>query len=108
MIKKRSDIIALTAQRKFGKDDLKGAIRRFALANRIGKLSPESKRFYGYLLLRDGQLDLARTILTQGSMEAKKPDVKKRIKAMLAIVEWKSGDYRWGGMDTDYYVFIRE
>lgn len=21
------------------------------------------------------------------------------------IMEWKSGDYRWGGMDTDYYVF---
>ncbi len=24
------------------------------------------------------------------------------------IIEWKSGDYRWGGFDTDYYVFIRE
>lgn len=23
------------------------------------------------------------------------------------IMEWKSGDYRWGGMDTDYYVFMR-
>lgn len=23
------------------------------------------------------------------------------------IIEWKSGDYRWGGLDTDYYVFIR-
>lgn len=23
------------------------------------------------------------------------------------IIEWKSGDYRWGGYDTDYYVFIR-
>ena len=24
------------------------------------------------------------------------------------IIEWKSGDYRWGGYDTDYYVFIKE
>ncbi len=24
------------------------------------------------------------------------------------IIEWKSGDYRWGGFDTDYYVFMRE
>lgn len=24
------------------------------------------------------------------------------------IIEWKSGDYRWGGHDTDYYVFIRD
>ena len=23
------------------------------------------------------------------------------------IMEWKSGDYRWGGIDTDYYVFMR-
>ena len=23
------------------------------------------------------------------------------------IIEWKSGDYRWGGFPTDYYVFIR-
>ncbi len=23
------------------------------------------------------------------------------------IMEWKSGDYRYGGMDTDYYVFVR-
>jgi len=24
------------------------------------------------------------------------------------IMEWKSGDYIWGGFDTNYYVFIRE
>lgn len=24
------------------------------------------------------------------------------------IIEWKSGDYRWGGFDTDYYIFVRE
>jgi DNA-binding transcriptional MerR regulator len=24
------------------------------------------------------------------------------------ILEWKSGDYRWGGFDTDYYVFVRD
>ena len=24
------------------------------------------------------------------------------------IIEWKSGDYRWGGFDTDYYVFVRD
>ncbi len=24
------------------------------------------------------------------------------------IIEWKSGDYRWGGYDTDYYILIRE
>lgn len=24
------------------------------------------------------------------------------------MIEWKSGDYRWGGYDTDYYVFVRD
>lgn len=24
------------------------------------------------------------------------------------FLEWKSGDYRWGGFDTDYYVLVRE
>ncbi len=24
------------------------------------------------------------------------------------IIEWKSGDYVWGGRDTDYYVFVKE
>lgn len=24
------------------------------------------------------------------------------------FMEWKSGDYRWGGFDTDYYVFVRD
>ena len=24
------------------------------------------------------------------------------------IIEWKRGDYLWGGYDTDYYVFIRD
>ena len=23
------------------------------------------------------------------------------------IIEWKSGDYRYGGFDTNYYVFVR-
>jgi len=24
------------------------------------------------------------------------------------FIEWKSGNYRWGHMKTDYYVFIRK
>lgn len=24
------------------------------------------------------------------------------------LIEWKSGDYRWGGFDTDYYAFTRD
>ena len=24
------------------------------------------------------------------------------------LIEWKSGDYRWGGFDTNYYIFARD
>lgn len=24
------------------------------------------------------------------------------------LIEWKSGDWRWGGFDTNYYIFVRD
>lgn len=92
LIVKRSEILGVFAKRAYAKNDLKRAIRRFAIANRIGKLGAASLMYYGYLLLRDGQLELGKTILTKASMSAKKLEIKKRIKALLAICEWKSGD----------------
>lgn len=34
--------------------------------------------------------------------------IKKINNKEYLIIEWKSGNYRWGGFDTDYYVFVRE
>ncbi len=28
-------------------------------------------------------------------------------KTEYLFIEWKSGDYRWGGFDSDYYIFKR-
>ncbi len=92
LIIKRSEVVAIFAKRKFAKGNLKSALKWFAVANRIGKLGAASMMFYGYLLLRDGQLDLAGTILTHSSLSAKKPELKKRIKSLLAVVEWKRGN----------------
>ena len=92
LVMKRSEIIAYAAKLKFSKGDLKKALKWFAIANRIGKLGAESLRYYGYLLLRDGQPEIARTVLNHASLAAKKPEVKKRVKAMLAVCEWKSGN----------------
>lgn len=92
LIVKRSEIIAYVAKLKFSKGDLKGALKWFAVANRMGKLGAESLRYYGYLLLRDGQPEIARMVLNHASLAAKKPEVKKRVKAMLAVCEWKSGN----------------
>ncbi len=92
---KRAEIIAYVGKRKYAKKrDLKVALKWLAVANRTGKLGSESLRYYGWLLLRDGQVDLAKQVLAIGSMSAKKPAAKNRIKAMLAIAEWKSGDLK--------------
>lgn len=34
--------------------------------------------------------------------------IKKINNTEYLIIEWKSGNYRWGGFDTDYYVFVRK
>lgn len=49
----------------------------------------------GYVLRYYNQTACAYEIVTEGGRD-------------YLILEWKSGDYRWGGSATDYYVFIRE
>ncbi len=34
-------------------------------------------------------------------------DIRRRDGTEYLVMEWKSGDYRWGGHETDYYVFKR-
>jgi len=92
IIIRRAELIAFFGRMKFQKGNLESALKIHAIANRIGKLQDASLMYYGYLLLRDGQLEVAREILTRASLMAKKPQMKKRIKSMLAIAEWKSGD----------------
>ncbi len=89
---KRTAVLSFVARLKFARGDMKKAIGIYALANRIGKLKPEHMYYYGYLLLRDGQLELARRTLTLSSFEAKNKDLKNKIKSMLAVAEWKSGN----------------
>lgn len=89
---KGPELLAFAGKIKFGRGDTPGALKWFGIANRVGKLGATSLWYYGYILLRDGQPELARTVLTHASLDAKKPQVKKRIKAMLALCEWKCGN----------------
>ena len=86
------EVLAFVAKMKFTNGNTAAALKWFALANRLGKLGIESLRYYGYILLRDGQPELARTILTRASLDAKKPAAKKRVKIMLALCEWQCGN----------------
>jgi len=53
----------------------------------------------GYLLSRAG----GGTEITAEKYEIKTIDGKECL-----FIEWKSGDYIWGGWDPKYYVFVRE
>lgn len=35
-------------------------------------------------------------------------EIRKKDDVEYLIMEWKSGDYQWGGFEPDYYVFIRK
>ncbi len=92
LLLRRSDLLAFYARIQFQKGYFDKALRLFHIANRIGKMKPETMRYYGYMLLRSGELNLAEEVLTRASVSAKKPAEKKRIKAMLSLVVWKKGD----------------
>ncbi|MBR5613823.1 MAG: tetratricopeptide repeat protein [Clostridia bacterium] len=89
---KRAEFFALYARLQFQKGNTDKAVRWFAVANRLGPLKAESMMYYGYILLRTGNIRLAEEVLTRASLKAKKPAVKKRIKSLLSLVVWKNGD----------------
>jgi len=92
MIVLRSDVIALLSRMQWKKGNTTKALKGFAFADKIGKMSAENLMYYGFIALRDGQLELARTMLNRASMSNPKPVLKKKIKSMLALVCWKEGD----------------
>ncbi len=89
---KRANILGLLATINFTKGKTKEAIKLFEAAEKIGKLSPGNKMNYGYIILREGKSEKAKTILTEASMSAQKPSLKRQIKSILALSVWKSGD----------------
>ncbi|MCL2773031.1 MAG: MerR family transcriptional regulator [Oscillospiraceae bacterium] len=54
----------------------------------------------GYILARAGKDDTENT--------AEKYEIKTIDGKEYLFIEWKSGDYTWGGLDPTYYVFVRE
>lgn len=90
---KRSNLYALYARRLYVDGKTEKAVKAFELADKMGKLSGENKMLLGYILLREGNLDRARQVLTVASMNPlEKDDIKHRIKSLRALVAWKEGD----------------
>jgi len=65
---------------------------------------------YGDEIIRgnDSQTWTKDYVLRKWNSTACKYEIFVRDNKEYLVMEWKSGDYRWGGKDTDYYVFERE
>ena len=88
---KRNTRIAIRAKMLFAKGDSEGAIKCFARADKGGGLRAEQLMTYGFILLKSGRCEEARVALNRAHMSASKPQIRQRIKAIQALVEWKSG-----------------
>jgi DNA-binding transcriptional MerR regulator len=57
---------------------------------------------------KDAQVWTKGYLLRKYNQTACRYEIHKDKDIEYLILEWKSGDYRWGGFDTDYYVFMKE
>ena len=89
---KRAGILAFYARYLMQRGKIKKSLKLFKLADKWGKLSAVNQSVYGFMLLKNGYLDEARTTLSRASMEAKKSDLKNKINMMRALVLWKEGN----------------
>lgn len=88
---KSAEILTLVARIRFQEGDTDKALKLFKIADRLGG-NPKTRMNYGYIMLRIGELDKATELLTSASMAAKKTDLKKQIKSLLALAVWKNGN----------------
>ncbi len=88
----RSSMVAFFAKVRFMQGNTKGAMKAFNLAQKIGKLSPQSLMEFGYLLMRVGDFSGAKKVLEKAEQAAKKPAEKRQIESILALAVWKDSD----------------
>ncbi len=64
---------------------------------------------YGSEIIRgdDKQVWTKGYVLRKWNSTACAYEIRRSGEKEYLIIEWKSGDYRWGGCDTNYYVFVR-
>lgn len=89
IVVKRSSLMAVWGKFQWQRGNEADALKCFERAEKLGNMGVENSVMYGYLLLRAGHFEKAREVLTLASMSTSKPQLKMRIKAMLALVEWK-------------------
>ena len=89
----RAEIYTPIAQKKFQQSHSDG-YKWFEKALNTGKMRPYNVLFYAYMLLRDGELDKAETLINKTTYMHKdkiSADVKISANLNLALIKWKRG-----------------
>lgn len=82
----------LRAQAAYAKGDLENTAKWFEKAIPLKKAGLEMKVNYGFILLKQGQLDKAWRVLQESVQQSKTEDEKNLAKSNLALVLWKKGE----------------
>lgn len=90
----RANILMLIGVRTYNSNKQKG-IKVIGLAHKTGKLNPAHQLIYAYLILREGRLDEAETIINKATVIGKHSLTEQELKAAdfnRALITWKRGD----------------
>lgn len=92
LVIKRANIVAFFGRLKYSKGDTDGALKIFAVADKIGNLNAANQEIYGYILLRSGNPDKAETKLRRVLPMTKRDSAARyKLKNLLALTFWKQG-----------------
>lgn len=99
----RADLFMLLGTLKYSKDSARG-LRLMNRAMSTGKLRPKNRLFYAYLLVRNGRLDEAESIINKTTYLGKNILSDADLKTAefnLALISWKRGDLNSAIMQTE-------
>lgn len=92
LVIKRANIVAFFGRLKYSKGDTDGALKIFAVADKVGNLNVNNQEIYGYILLRSGSPDKAETQFRRILPMTKRDSAARyKLKNLLALTYWKQG-----------------
>ncbi len=88
----RANIVAFYAKGIYVKGNYKKALKVYNVADKIGNMSTKNRTFYGYALLRDGEVEKGQLILRGLLLYTKENSAARyQLKNLLALASWKQG-----------------
>ncbi len=99
----RANLLLLAGMNVFDKNREKG-LKLMRSAYKTGKLKPSAQLYYAYIILRNGELDEAETVMNKATVIGKHALKEEELKACefnRAIITWKRGDLNSAIMEME-------